>query len=395
MATAIDKAAFTEQRFDYTGGRPNAPELTLTVGISGCGKSTYTKSQVNWHGGKIVRLNRDDFRKMLFVDVPYNNKNEDYVRNLQMEAARMALLQGRDVIIDDTNCVRNTRQKWEEFAKTMLVNFRLVTFTVPIDECIARDKKRGEVCAACGKPNGVMVGAGIIKDQQKKLTEFKMSNQEKAAREVKITRPYLERHELLKNGGFLPRLPGRPWVLVDVDGTVADHNGQRGPFEEHKVDLDNPREFVISIVQTLYPFFNICIVSGRHDFCGDMTCDWLDVYGCPYDHILMRNSGDNRSDAIVKEEILKELQAVIGQNLGYFNKNEADMDDPTKPIFNMPSDGIAFVLDDRPRVIRMWKSMGVTVFPVRGGTVHVPNCAYAEGETGYRECPDCGALEDF
>lgn len=384
MAKEVDHG-FTEQRFDYSGGRPNAPELTITVGISGCGKSTWATSMVNWGRGNVIRLNRDEMRKMLFREVPFSNANENLVRNWQMEGARQALQMGRDVIIDDTNCVRNTRQKWEEFATQAKVRFRVVTFTTDIKTCIERDKKRGEVCATCGKPNGAMVGEGIIRDQHKKLTTMTIDNKPK--KEVKLTRPYFERTELLKNGGWTVRLPGRPWLIVDVDGTVADHTNVRGPFEEHKVDLDNPREFVINMVRTLYPFFNVCIVSGRHDFCGDMTCDWLDVYGCPFDHILMRYSADNRSDAIVKYEILQELQAVIGKGAGYF--------DDESETFVMPNDGIAFVLDDRPRVVDMWRQNGICVIPVRGGTKHTDGCAYAEGESGYRECPDCGALENF
>lgn len=384
MATATDKG-FTEQRFDYSAGRPNAPELTIMVGISGCGKSTHTKSLVNWGRGEIVRLNRDDIRKMLFCDVPWNAKNENLVRNWQMEGARQALQMGKDVIIDDTNCIRNTRQKWEEFATQAKVRFKIVTHTTDIDECIARDKKRGEVCATCGKPNGVMVGEGIIRKQNKDLHTMHVTDKPK--KEFKLTRPFMERTDLLKNGGWTVRLPGRPWVLVDVDGTVADHTDVRGPFEEHKVLLDNPREFVINMVRVLYPFFNVCVVSGRHDFCGDDTCDWLDANACPYDHILMRYSADNRSDAIVKYEILQELQAVIGNGAGYF-------DDETE-TFVMPNDGIAFVLDDRPRVVDMWRQNGICVIPVRGGTKHTEGCAYAEGESGYRECPDCGALENF
>lgn len=397
MATASDKG-FTEQRFDYSAGRANAPELTITVGISGCGKSTWTRSQVNWNRGAIVRLNRDDIRKMLFCDVPWSSGNENLVRDWQMEGARQALQRGKDVIIDDTNCIRNTRQKWEDFALSQHVKFRIVTFTTDLKTCVERDAARGEACATCGKPNGVMVGEGIIRKQNKDLNEVKVAPRE--VKEVKITRPYLERTELLKNGGWVTRLPNAPWVLVDVDGTVATFTDLktgkqlRGPFEEHKVDVDQVMEVVAEWVRALYPFYNICIVSGRHDYCGDMTCDWLEMNGIPFDHILMRYSGDNRSDAPVKEEILRELQAVVGSDHGaYMRWSEFSTNDDT-PIFTVPPTGIAFVIDDRPRVVRMWQSMGIPVFPVRGWVDHTPGCEY-EGKKGYRQCPDCSALEDF
>jgi predicted kinase len=391
---------FTETRFDYSAGRKDSPELTITVGVSGCGKSTWAKSQVNWHRGNVVRLNRDDIRKMLFADVPWSNSNENLVRDWQMEGARQALQRGKNVIIDDTNCIRNTRQKWEEFAQSQHVKFRIVTFTVDLKTCIERDKARGETCATCAAPKGVMVGEGIIRKQHKDLTTMHMSNQH--PKEVnKPTRPWFERTELLKNGGWKVRLPDAPWVLVDVDGTVATFTdlktGEqlRGPFDEWKVGVDQVMEVVAEWVRALYPHYNICIVSGRHDFCGDLTCDWLEMHGIPFDHILMRYSNDNRSDAPVKEEILHELQAVVGSDHGSYTRWEEFSDGDGKPIFTVPKQGIAFVIDDRPRVVRMWQSMGIPVFPVRGWVNHTPGCAFEEAERGYRQCPDCGALEDF
>lgn len=128
-----------------------------------------------------------------------------------------------------------------------------------------------------------------------------------------------------------------------------------------------------------YAKFNICIVSGRHDFCGDDSCDWMEMHDAPFDHILMRYSGDNRSDAIVKQEILDELCAVIGK------------------------ENIEDVTDDRPRVCDMWRSNGIKVRQVHGGKVvenaetatkHADDCPYKK-QKGYRKCPDCGALEYF
>jgi predicted kinase len=365
MATATDNKGFTEQRFDYSAGRANAPELIMMVGISGSGKSVHAKSLVNWGRGSVVRLNRDSIRAMLFCDVPWNSNNENLVRNWQMEGARQALQMGKDVIIDDTNCVRNTRQKWEEFAKQARVRFRVITMTTDIKTCIERDAQRE------GKER---VGEGVIRKQHKDLNEVKVTVRDE--KPMVLTRPYLERTELLRNGGFLPRLPGCPWVLVDMDGTTASFTDLktgavlRGPFEEHKVMVDDVYPVVAEWVRALYPFYNICVVSGRHDFCGDDSCDWLEMHGIPFDHILMRYSDDNRSDHIVKKEILDELCAVVGK------------------------ENIAFVLDDRPKVVRMWRDNGVRVFPVRGGTDHTPGCPTA-GSKGYRTCPDCGALEDF
>jgi predicted kinase len=379
------KHEFTEQRFDYSVGRHDAPELVITVGISGCGKSTWAKEEVYRSRGRVVRFNRDDMRALMFPKVEYNKANENVVRNWQMEGVRQALQSGRTVIVDDTNCIRQTRQKWEELAQQMRVRFRIVSFNVDAKECIARDKARGEACPSCGRTNGAMVGEGVIQRQRKDLGE-RVSEQPK--KEYKLTRPYFERTEFLKNGGWAVRLPGAKWVLVDVDGTLADCFGSgthsrpevRNPYDESLVLNDRPWEPVCEMLRGLYPRFNVCVVSGRHDHCGDDTCDWLEMHAVPFDHILMRYSGDNRSDAIVKKEILDELAAVIG---GVGN--------------------IEVVIDDRPRVCDMWRSHGIPVRQVHAGQVvenpeaatkHADGCPY-ESQKGYRKCPDCGALEWF
>jgi predicted kinase len=352
---------FTEQRYDYSKGRENAGELVIMVGISGSGKSTLVKQWVNRGRGDTVRLNRDDMRRMIYVDVPWENHRDDLIRVLERDMARFALRKGKTVIIDDTNCVARTRHDWEVLAQTTYSKLRIVTMTTPLDVCIERDSLREGIAR---------VGEGIIRKQLKDLQKMTKENPKTPV----LTRPVFERDEL-NTGVWNVRLPNAPWVFFDMDGTTASHlrvNGTliRNPYDESKVLLDEPVEVVCEWLRTLYPFFNLCAVSGRHDKCGDDTCDWLDGHAVPFDHILMRRTGDNRPDTEIKQEILDEFDAKFGK------------------------ENIAFVLDDRPGVVQMWRDNGVKVYPVRGGTTHTPGCQYTF-EKGYRYCPQCGALEDF
>jgi hypothetical protein len=180
----------------------------------------------------------------------------------------------------------------------------------------------------------------------------------------------VQEREALRAGEFTRRLPNAPFVLCDIDGTLANHVGVRNPFDESKVLLDGCHEVVASWIRSLYPHYNVVIVSGRHDSCGADTVEWLEGHNIPFDHILMRPAKNNDKDYVIKKEILDELLAVLRK------------------------DEIAFVLDDRPQVVRMWKSNGLRVFPVAGTTEHATTCTF-NGEAGYRRCPDCGALEDF
>jgi len=347
---------FTEQRYDYSKGRQDAPELTIMVGISGSGKSTVVKGWINWSQGKIVRLNRDEIRKSMYVDVPWDAHHDDFLRVAEREMARLALSKSKDVIVDDTNCIRKTRYAWEALAKDMRVRFRVVTMTTSIEVCIERDKLRAD-----------SVGEAVIRKQYKDLMEtIKLGPKED---KPVLTRPVFEREQLL-NGGFTLRLPDAKIVIFDVDGTLANHEGVRNEYDNTRIMYDNPYPIVVEWAKAVYPYFNLFILSGRKDFCGDDTCDWMEMQGVPFDHILMRRTKDNRPDTVIKEEILDELLTVFSL------------------------DQFAFVVDDRPKVVRMWKRRGLKVYPVRGTELHKTGCPY-ETQQGYTICPECGALEDF
>jgi predicted kinase len=319
---------FTEQRFDYSLGRADAPELVVMVGVSGSGKSVAVKSWVNWGKGQKVRLNKDDMRRMIYVDVPWESHKDDMIRILERDMARTLLKHGRDVFIDDTNCVRRTRAAWEQLAQECRVKFRIVTMTTPKDVCIERDAAR---------PGKECVGRDVIIKQLKDLHKLSMTTDTNPV----LTRPVFEKNALL-SGGWTVRLPDADWVIVDVDGTLANHEGVRNAYDESRVLHDNPYPVVVEWVRALYPTKNILIVSGRKEKCGDDTCDWMDMHNVPFDHIIMRCTSDNRSDEFVKKDLLDMILEVV------------------------PKEKIAFVLDDRPKVVRMWKREGLTVYPVRG-----------------------------
>lgn len=356
---------YTEQFVDYSSGREDARTLTVMVGLSGSGKSVLSRRWVEEGYGKVLRFNRDSLRLMLYPGVVWDKggkHNEDYVRRYEQEGVKMALRMGRDVIVDDTNCVRRTRYGWEELARDARVKFRLVLMTTSVQECVERDAKRTGL---------EHVGEIVIRRQAKDLSEAVVTPQMYEVAEP--CRADMDK-EAFRNHEFALRLPKAQVVLCDIDGTLADHTGVRSPFDESKVLLDNPRSVVVQWVQALYPHYNVVIVSGRHSSCGEDTEEWLNQYGIPHDALLMRDAGDNRSDVIIKNELLHLLLETISKQ------------------------DVAFALDDRPRVIEgVWKANGVRVFPVAGTTQHSLTCTFSgrDKEKGWRSCPSCGALESF
>jgi FMN phosphatase YigB (HAD superfamily) len=129
-------------------------------------------------------------------------------------------------------------------------------------------------------------------------------------------------------------------VLFDLDGTLANvedrvHHlhGERQNWKAffEALDGDAPIEPVISFYKKLWDHtdYEIFILTGRPEKYREKTIAWFKAHNIPIDTLLMRPAGDNRHDYIVKEEILKKLQA----------------------------DGheIAFVVEDRNSVVEMWR----------------------------------------
>lgn len=133
-------------------------------------------------------------------------------------------------------------------------------------------------------------------------------------------------------------------IIVDLDGTLALHNGRR-PYEYDKCLEDLPNAPVVALVRAMdCRVDQIIFVSGREDSCRDLTRQWILKHVSPLHQdspLLMRLTGDYRKDAVVKREIYERL---------------------IEPEYD-----VLFVLDDRPSVIRMWTDIGLYVLAAGGG----------------------------
>lgn len=139
------------------------------------------------------------------------------------------------------------------------------------------------------------------------------------------------------------------WIF-DIDGTLADHQGIRSPFDESKVSLDRPIEPVFKVLRSLIKDYKVIFVSGRSEKCRQDTHLWLwnglAELNIPPDlidilEIYMRQTGDNRKDSIVKKEIY-----------------DRDI---------LPNYNIIGVFDDRLQVCRMLYENNIFCFNVNQG----------------------------
>ena len=150
-------------------------------------------------------------------------------------------------------------------------------------------------------------------------------------------------------------------IIFDLDGTLAIIDKRRikagktaDGKETKKMDwdafndplnikLDEPNEPVIKMAQLFAEDgFNIVILSGRSDKTERTTRSWLSRNRVPFHKLVMR---PHKTMNFVPDDILKKDML----------DKHADIND------------IFMVVDDRQKVVDMWRSLGLTVFQVAPG----------------------------
>jgi predicted kinase len=297
------------------------PTLTITRGLPGSGKTTWAKEQAG-----AVRVNRDDLRRMLHggrLGTDQAEKQVTIAQNAQVDALLRA---GVNVIVDDTNLRQRVARDLRRIATLAGADFMVQDFTtVPLEVCVQHD---------AGRPVGEQVGRAVIERIHGKYLA--------ALKGRPLPMPDEPEDQ---DGELVPYVPpvGAPTaIVVDVDGTVALH-GDRSPYDETRVHEDRPNEPVIAVVRALHVQGHAVIFcSGRTDACSAETAKWLMKHvGVPFDALYMRHAGDMRKDSVVKRELF---------------------DQRIRDGWN-----VVAVLDDRDQVVRMWRSLGLTVLQVAEG----------------------------
>jgi predicted kinase len=278
------------------------PKLLMLSGLPASGKSTLAKKLVK-ESGNIGRVNRDDLRAMLF-NSEWSGKREGVVVECEKAIAKVLFQNNMGAVIDDTNLSKRHRDMWSEFTRSNEQSFETRHLDVGVWDCVNRDKMR--------IPG---VGPAVI-------------------------------FRLALNNGMIAW--DKPIVLCDIDGTIASGedraskylSGEKKDWDGYYSELhfDKPIESVVRAVRFLKEEHTVCLVSARPDTYQWETIEWLANHDIPWDWLFMRAGSDRREDSVVKKEILDK----------------------------MPKHRIDLVLDDRPRVIRMWRENGLTVYAARG-----------------------------
>ena len=145
-------------------------------------------------------------------------------------------------------------------------------------------------------------------------------------------------------------------VIFDLDGTLADITARKELatksngkldwdvfFDSSNIKLDVPNKPVVKMAQMLAEDgFTIIIFSGRSDKTILTTKSWLSRNRIPFQKLVMRDSKTNHftPDDILKKDMLDK---------------HVDIND------------VFLVVDDRDKVVKMWRSLGLNVFQVADG----------------------------
>lgn len=279
-------------------------KLRMLSGLPGSGKTTLARELVE-SSGNAGRINRDDLRAMLF-NSKWSGPREGIVIECEKVIARVLLEHNLVALVDDTNLQAKHLQIWSNFAKSVEARFETEILKTPLAECVRRDSQRE-------KP----VGEAII-------------------------------NRMALFAGMID-FGTAPIEIFDLDGTLCDGSHRDHHLEGGRKDWrtyfskmgdDLPVEWVIGHARDAYHSQGrtVCMVSGRPDTYQHETIAWLKKHNVPYHYLFMRPGGSKNPDTEVKQSILD----------------------------HMPKEQIIHVWDDRPSVIRMWRSNGLTVTAVRG-----------------------------
>lgn len=278
-------------------------KVIFLKGLPASGKSTFAKEWLEEDRENRYRANKDDLRKQ------YPESKEKEIVQEETARVKMALLCGKDIVIDDTNYNPIHEERFRKLADHVaLINgntieFEIKEFDIDPITCIERDLQREE-----------KVGKKVIIDMYKK---------------------YIYKHPTSDI-----RVTGNV-IISDIDGTLA-LTGDRDIYDYSKVCVDYKNFILASILIQMYIAGNrIVFMSGREDICREETEKWIESFMCNIPGVdfhytlLMRKRGDKRKDTIVKQELFD----------NNFTKEE-----------------ILCVFDDRKCVRQMWQDNGLYVF---------------------------------
>ncbi|WP_240509124.1 phosphatase domain-containing protein [Streptomyces agglomeratus] len=300
------------------------PVVHVMTGLPASGKTTAARKLQAEAEGRMRRVNLDDLRAML--DLPVTERrswaHEQTVLAVQDAAVRAAVDGGFDVVVDNTHMTPHIPKRLKA-AVAGLATFTVHDFTdVPVEECVRRDAEREK-----------RVGEEIIRllaDKHAQATRGGWRLTDAWLNDQPPVEPYVPD----------PSLPAA--VMCDIDGTLA-LTGDRGPYDFTRCEVDLLNAPVRQALRAFRSAHNdtVVLLSGRGEEYRAQTEAWLRAHDVPYDELWMRPAKDGRRDDVVKAELF---------------------DRHVRHRY-----AVRVSLDDRDRVVAVWRRMGLPTWQVNYG----------------------------
>lgn len=286
-------------------------KILVLQGVPASGKSTFARSLVLKDKSYVI-VSRDAIREARGdYWIP---EHEDYISDIEEFEIRSAIKHNLNPIIDATNLNPKTIAKWKNLAEELNANIEFKMFEIDFATALERDSKRER-----------SVG--------KKVLERFFRNYFPDQLKVYYT------DDRLKEPFYLYNDEKEDCIIADLDGTVCLHDG-RNPYDLTRVSEDIPNYPLVQFLKELICNKHIIFLSGREktNQCRQDTINWLTENICSPDfgykwELLMRDKNNFEPDEVIKERIFhKEIE----------------------PKYN-----VIAVFDDRDKVVKMWRSLGL------------------------------------
>ena len=286
-------------------------KILVLQGVPASGKSTFARSLVLKDKSYVI-VSRDAIREAR--GEYWIPEHEDYISDIEEFEIRSAIKHNLNPIIDATNLNPKTIAKWKNLAEELNVNIEFKMFEIDFATALERDSKRER-----------SVGKKVLE----RFFRDYFPNQLKAYyTDDRLKEPFYSYNDEKED-----------CIIVDLDGTVCLHNG-RNPYDLTRVSEDIPNYPLVRFLQELICNKHIIFLSGREetDQCRQDTINWLTENICSSDfgykwELLMRDKNNFEPDEVIKERIFhKEIE---------------------------PKYSVLAIFDDRDKVVKMWRSLGL------------------------------------
>lgn len=295
-------------------------QVILTTGLPGSGKSTWAREHAKQFDGDMLLTSRDDIRMMLGFGPVGTKEQEEIVSKVQDDIITRAVKMGKGIIVHDTNLNKKSPTRIKKLFDGDVV-FQVADFTdVDVETCIRRDQFR---------PN--RVGSTVINNMARQLQK-----------PWRLTAEFM--NDVTLSERYVPRSSAPKAILVDLDGTLAEHVA-RSPYDYSRVKTDAVHEPIKKMVNDYADSgYTIIGLSGRPniDNVRQDTIEWLEMHDITMDSLYMRPSDQlSVNDADVKQFLFDK-----------YIRNNYDVE---------------LMLDDRNRVVRRMRKLGIKVLQVADG----------------------------